>query len=209
MVSVRHFTTSNSPDIGRWHSPRGAESIKLAYGMIQKKFQKFSMWVFFKSGLKETSKTVYIAIILFNGYKSRSGRGFFVHTSPCRTRLQFEENIIRKCVWTPNLCFGWSEYVQNTLTFSNKQSQNIWVWKHKGNTHLWCVNKKTSTLYPLKKIIAMFICSEKLWFQFVHFWYCWCYSVTLSYRKSRYRPSSAIHEISWNCPNQNGAVSRE
>ena len=47
MVSVRHFTTSNHPDIGRWHSPRGAESIKLDYGMIQKKFQKICMKVFF------------------------------------------------------------------------------------------------------------------------------------------------------------------
>ena len=47
MVSVRHFTTSNHLDIGRWHSPRGAESIKLDYVMIQKKFQKICMKVFF------------------------------------------------------------------------------------------------------------------------------------------------------------------
>ena len=47
MVCVGHFTTSNHPDIGRWHSPRGAESIKLAYGMIQKKFQKICMKAIF------------------------------------------------------------------------------------------------------------------------------------------------------------------
>ena len=47
MVSVSHLTTRNHPDIGRARSPRGAESIKLAYGMIQKKFQKICSWVFF------------------------------------------------------------------------------------------------------------------------------------------------------------------
>ena len=47
IVCVPHFTTTNVPQIGRARTIWGAESIKLDYVMLEKKFQKKSMKMFF------------------------------------------------------------------------------------------------------------------------------------------------------------------
>ena len=57
MVCVHHFTPSNHPDISRVRSLRGAESIKLAYGIIKKNVSKiFYVADFFNLASKRQAK---------------------------------------------------------------------------------------------------------------------------------------------------------
>ena len=60
-MSEGQFSTFDVPQIGEVRTKRGAESIKPDYGMLEKKFQKNSMKVFFLIWpQRATVKRIYI-----------------------------------------------------------------------------------------------------------------------------------------------------